>query len=154
MHADGHSSQICWTLNLADDRFPQANWGHRLHTRNEYSDRHGQHLLVHGGLSAAWVSYPFTHPKAVSCSSLLSMFKNPIVLTSACAFSSLLWGQLTGREHLLFYGRLKNLKGAELTSVSTTPTEGKNTIHRNLRCFVGLFYPLGRLASLRYVLPR
>jgi ABC-type multidrug transport system ATPase subunit len=26
----------------------------------------------------------------------------------------LLWEQLTGREHLLFYGRLKNLKGAEL----------------------------------------
>jgi ABC-type Na+ transport system ATPase subunit NatA len=31
---------------------------------------------------------------------------------------SLLWGQLTGREHLLFYGRLKNLKGTELFSVS------------------------------------
>ena len=31
---------------------------------------------------------------------------------------SLLWGQLTSREHLLFYGRLKNLKGTELFSVS------------------------------------
>ena len=31
---------------------------------------------------------------------------------------SLLWETLTGREHLLFYGRLKNLKGAALTQVS------------------------------------
>ena len=30
---------------------------------------------------------------------------------------SLLWETLTGREHLLFYGRLKNLKGAELLKV-------------------------------------
>ncbi|KAK9278373.1 hypothetical protein L1049_027938 [Liquidambar formosana] len=30
---------------------------------------------------------------------------------------SLLWETLTGREHLLFYGRLKNLKGAALTQV-------------------------------------
>lgn len=30
---------------------------------------------------------------------------------------SLLWDTLTGREHLLFYGRLKNLKGAALSEV-------------------------------------
>lgn len=30
---------------------------------------------------------------------------------------SLLWDTLTGREHLLFYGRLKNLKGAALSQV-------------------------------------
>jgi len=29
----------------------------------------------------------------------------------------LLWETLTGREHLLFYGRLKNLKGADLNQV-------------------------------------
>uniref|UniRef100_A0A7I4ACZ0 ABC transporter domain-containing protein n=1 Tax=Physcomitrium patens TaxID=3218 RepID=A0A7I4ACZ0_PHYPA len=33
-----------------------------------------------------------------------------------CPQHDLLWGQLTGREHLLFYGRLKNLKGADLNS--------------------------------------
>uniref|UniRef100_A0A7I4CAU7 ABC transporter domain-containing protein n=1 Tax=Physcomitrium patens TaxID=3218 RepID=A0A7I4CAU7_PHYPA len=32
-----------------------------------------------------------------------------------CPQHDLLWGYLTGREHLLFYGRLKNLKGRELT---------------------------------------
>eukprot|EP00897_Mesotaenium_endlicherianum_P000653 jgi/Mesen1/10589/ME000085S09920 len=32
-----------------------------------------------------------------------------------CPQHDLLWEQLTGREHLLFYGRLKNLKGAQLT---------------------------------------
>lgn len=32
-------------------------------------------------------------------------------------FVSLLWDTLTGREHLLFYGRLKNLKGAALSEV-------------------------------------
>ncbi|KAJ4824172.1 hypothetical protein Tsubulata_011903 [Turnera subulata] len=31
-----------------------------------------------------------------------------------CPQHDLLWETLTGREHLLFYGRLKNLKGAEL----------------------------------------
>lgn len=33
-----------------------------------------------------------------------------------CPQHDLLWGQLTAHEHLLFYGRLKNLKGAELNS--------------------------------------
>lgn len=33
-----------------------------------------------------------------------------------CPQHDLLWGQLTGREHLLFYGRLKNLKGTELNN--------------------------------------
>ncbi|KAF9625405.1 hypothetical protein IFM89_022390 [Coptis chinensis] len=32
-----------------------------------------------------------------------------------CPQHNLLWERLTGREHLLFYGRLKNLKGAALT---------------------------------------
>ena len=30
--------------------------------------------------------------------------------------ADLLWAGLTGREHLLFYGRLKNLRGAELSA--------------------------------------
>jgi hypothetical protein len=30
---------------------------------------------------------------------------------------SLLWETLTGREHLLFYGRMKNLTGAALIKV-------------------------------------
>ncbi|KAI5074522.1 hypothetical protein GOP47_0010483 [Adiantum capillus-veneris] len=33
-----------------------------------------------------------------------------------CPQHDLLWETLTGREHLLFYGRLKNLKGAELSN--------------------------------------
>ena len=38
---------------------------------------------------------------------------------SYCLFvhTSLLWETLTGREHLLFYGRLKNLKGSDLNQV-------------------------------------
>ncbi|XP_050376474.1 ABC transporter A family member 10-like [Argentina anserina] len=32
-----------------------------------------------------------------------------------CPQHNLLWATLTGREHLLFYGRLKNLKGSHLT---------------------------------------
>lgn len=32
----------------------------------------------------------------------------------ACPQHDLLWDTLTGREHLLFYGRLKNLKGEQL----------------------------------------
>ncbi|KAF8081609.1 hypothetical protein N665_0874s0003 [Sinapis alba] len=34
-----------------------------------------------------------------------------------CPQHDLLWETLTGREHLLFYGRLKNLKGSELNQV-------------------------------------
>ncbi|WZZ45497.1 hypothetical protein YC2023_041756 [Brassica napus] len=34
-----------------------------------------------------------------------------------CPQQDLLWETLTGREHLLFYGRLKNLKGSELNQV-------------------------------------
>uniref|UniRef100_A0A2P2MFI7 ABC transporter family protein n=1 Tax=Rhizophora mucronata TaxID=61149 RepID=A0A2P2MFI7_RHIMU len=33
-----------------------------------------------------------------------------------CPQHNLLWETLTGREHLLFYGRLKNLKGSALTA--------------------------------------
>ncbi|KAF9594046.1 hypothetical protein IFM89_026978 [Coptis chinensis] len=35
-----------------------------------------------------------------------------------CPQHDLLWEKLTGREHLLFYGRLKNLKGSALTQVN------------------------------------
>jgi len=34
-----------------------------------------------------------------------------------CLKCSLLWETLTGKEHLFFYGRLKNLKGAALMKV-------------------------------------
>ncbi|CAL2261681.1 unnamed protein product [Prunus armeniaca] len=34
-----------------------------------------------------------------------------------CPQHDLLWEILTGREHLMFYGRLKNLKGSALTQV-------------------------------------
>jgi ABC-type multidrug transport system ATPase subunit len=34
-----------------------------------------------------------------------------------CPQHDLLWETLTGREHLLFYGRLKNLKGVDLNQV-------------------------------------
>lgn len=46
-----------------------------------------------------------------------------------CPQHDLLWGTLTGREHLLFYGRLKNLKGSAL----------KNAIDASLRK-ANLFY--------------
>ncbi|XP_056170526.1 ABC transporter A family member 7-like isoform X5 [Syzygium oleosum] len=42
-----------------------------------------------------------------------------------CPQHNLLWETLTGREHLLFYGRLKNLKGSALTqwrNLSRVPT--------------------------------
>ncbi|CAD7700725.1 unnamed protein product [Ostreobium quekettii] len=35
-------------------------------------------------------------------------------ITGVCPQHDLLWGDLTGREHLTFYGRLKNLHGADL----------------------------------------
>ncbi|GFR42637.1 hypothetical protein Agub_g3573 [Astrephomene gubernaculifera] len=37
-------------------------------------------------------------------------------LMGVCPQHDLLWEQLTGEEHLLFYGRLKGLSGAELTN--------------------------------------
>ena len=41
-----------------------------------------------------------------------------VVLFPYCLLCiSLLWETLTGREHLLFYGRLKNLKGSDLIQV-------------------------------------
>lgn len=42
---------------------------------------------------------------------------------------SLLWETLTGREHLFFYGRLKNLKGSALKQVSVIH---KDEITKNL----------------------
>jgi hypothetical protein len=41
-------------------------------------------------------------------------------LMGVCPQHDLLWEQLTAREHLLFYGRLKNLK-ARRTTIPTPP---------------------------------
>ncbi|KAK1357752.1 ABC transporter domain-containing protein [Heracleum sosnowskyi] len=43
-----------------------------------------------------------------------------------CPQHDLLWNTLTGREHLLFYGRLKNLKGSALTQAVEESLKGVN----------------------------
>lgn len=46
-----------------------------------------------------------------------------------CPQHDLLWEQLTGREHLLFYGRLKNLRGSTLTEAVEESLKGVNLYH-------------------------
>nr|DAD46476.1 TPA_asm: hypothetical protein HUJ06_016413 [Nelumbo nucifera] len=46
-----------------------------------------------------------------------------------CPQHNLLWETLTGREHLLFYGRLKNLKGAALTQAVEESLKSVNLFH-------------------------
>ncbi|KAM3246934.1 ABC transporter A family member 7 isoform X2 [Capsicum annuum] len=46
-----------------------------------------------------------------------------------CPQHDLLWEKLTGREHLLFYGRLKNLKGADLTQAVEESLKSVNLFH-------------------------
>ncbi|XP_062196627.1 ABC transporter A family member 7-like [Phragmites australis] len=46
-----------------------------------------------------------------------------------CPQHDLLWETLTGREHLLFYGRLKNLKGAELLKAVDDSLKSVNLFH-------------------------
>ncbi|KAH6797363.1 ABC2-like protein 6 [Perilla frutescens var. hirtella] len=46
-----------------------------------------------------------------------------------CPQHDLLWGTLTGREHLLFYGRLKNLKGASLLQAVEESLKSVNLFH-------------------------
>nr|XP_016485072.1 PREDICTED: ABC transporter A family member 7-like [Nicotiana tabacum] len=46
-----------------------------------------------------------------------------------CPQHDLLWEKLTGREHLLFYGRLKNLKGAVLTQAVEESLKNVNLFH-------------------------
>ncbi|KAL8465014.1 hypothetical protein ACS0TY_034480 [Phlomoides rotata] len=46
-----------------------------------------------------------------------------------CPQHDLLWGTLTGREHLLFYGRLKNLKGASLIQAVEESLKSVNLFH-------------------------
>lgn len=65
---------------------------------------------------------------------------------------SLLWDTLTGREHLLFYGRLKNLKGAALSQVCnitinviSTPAYLKPKLRNSLDSFlINLFSDIPR----------
>ncbi|CAM8982274.1 unnamed protein product [Rhodiola kirilowii] len=45
-----------------------------------------------------------------------------------CPQHDLLWETLTGREHLLFYGRLKNLKGAALHQAVEESLKGLNLL--------------------------
>ncbi|VVB04510.1 unnamed protein product [Arabis nemorensis] len=46
-----------------------------------------------------------------------------------CPQHDLLWETLTGREHLLFYGRLKNLKGSDLTQAVEESLKSVNLFH-------------------------
>ncbi|XP_066327203.1 ABC transporter A family member 7-like isoform X3 [Miscanthus floridulus] len=46
-----------------------------------------------------------------------------------CPQHDLLWETLTGREHLLFYGRLKNLKGTELLKAVDDSLKSVNLFH-------------------------
>ncbi|KAK9925975.1 hypothetical protein M0R45_023231 [Rubus argutus] len=46
-----------------------------------------------------------------------------------CPQHDLLWETLTGREHLLFYGRLKNLKGSRLTQAVEESLKSVNLFH-------------------------
>ncbi|PIN20632.1 Lipid exporter ABCA1 [Handroanthus impetiginosus] len=46
-----------------------------------------------------------------------------------CPQHDLLWETLTGREHLLFYGRLKNLKGDSLTQAVEESLKSVNLFH-------------------------
>ncbi|KAL2646002.1 hypothetical protein AAZV13_05G025600 [Glycine max] len=46
-----------------------------------------------------------------------------------CPQHDLLWESLTGREHLFFYGRLKNLKGSVLTQEVEESLESLNLFH-------------------------
>ncbi|KAL5064774.1 hypothetical protein RYX36_026511 [Vicia faba] len=46
-----------------------------------------------------------------------------------CPQHDLLWESLTGREHLLFYGRLKNLKGSVLTQAVEESLKSLNLFH-------------------------
>ncbi|XP_058788356.1 ABC transporter A family member 7-like [Vicia villosa] len=46
-----------------------------------------------------------------------------------CPQHDLLWEILTGREHLLFYGRLKNLKGSALTQAVEDSLKSVNLFH-------------------------
>ncbi|KAF5933672.1 hypothetical protein HYC85_029843 [Camellia sinensis] len=46
-----------------------------------------------------------------------------------CPQHNLLWENLTGREHLLFYGRLKNLRGSALTQAVEESLKSVNLFH-------------------------
>jgi ABC-type multidrug transport system ATPase subunit len=46
-----------------------------------------------------------------------------------CPQHDLLWEKLSGREHLLFYGRLKNLKGSVLTQAVEESLRSVNLFH-------------------------
>ncbi|CAN6814974.1 unnamed protein product [Brassica oleracea] len=49
--------------------------------------------------------------------------------TGVCPQHDLLWDKLSGREHLLFYGRLKNLQGSVLTQAVEESLRSVNLFH-------------------------
>ncbi|MCO5558910.1 hypothetical protein L7F22_012500 [Adiantum nelumboides] len=49
-----------------------------------------------------------------------------------CPQFDLLWESLTGREHLLFYGRLKNLKGESLENAVVDTLRSVNLLHEGV----------------------
>ncbi|KAF8399433.1 hypothetical protein HHK36_015298 [Tetracentron sinense] len=64
-------------------------------------------------------------PNGAGKTSFINIEKAPLTLQDF----NLLWETLTGREHLQFYGRLKNLKGAALTQAVEESLKSVNLFH-------------------------
>ena len=122
-------------------RLPGAHGGHGRRGGPRHPQRDGRHLPDHGGLPSGTITRGrggVCYPKGLKAPCRPKLSSRPLFdgCSPACAnvrpphlprlalFTppprtpqhDLLWETLTAREHLMFYGRLKNLSGAALTS--------------------------------------
>mmetsp|Transcript_12303 Transcript_12303/g.40386 ORF Transcript_12303/g.40386 Transcript_12303/m.40386 type:complete len:2003 (+) Transcript_12303:62-6070(+) len=71
---------------------------------------------------------PSSGSAAVEGFSIRSQMDNIYSVMGVCPQDDCLWGTLTAREHLLFYGRLKNLRGAQLEEAIEEALRGVNLL--------------------------
>ena len=79
------------------------------------------------------------------CSDMADIY----AMMGVCPQHDLLWETLTGREHLLFYGRLKNLKVSPPCSsdTSTSPMSGVLLLAELLAALAPLYHASQRVSS-------
>ncbi|KAL8140462.1 hypothetical protein V2J09_006483 [Rumex salicifolius] len=86
------------------------------------------------------LSKPTSGKAFVDGKDILTQMEDIYSSMGVCPQHDLLWESLTGREHLLFYGRLKNLKGSALKQAVDESLKSVNLYHGGIADkFVGKY---------------
>ncbi|KAE9453791.1 hypothetical protein C3L33_14289, partial [Rhododendron williamsianum] len=89
----------------------------------------GAHIVMYGYQQMIGLIKPTSGMAYVEGLDIRTQMDEIYTSMGVCPQHDLLWETLTGREHLLFYGRLKNLKGSALSQAVEESLKSVNLFH-------------------------